>query len=291
MIMDSSASASLILGSSNTGKTYLAKSIANLSSLHVNVINAYEDDFDPSVYDHITFEEFESDIESFHNSILIYDDVVKPSEFQLKVLSEILVKHKRHSNIHVFVLAHSIERNGLNAIIKHFDRVIFTNHQKNTPVFKVYNRKFCPAGDQDGLRAWGEFVTKEPKTNYLVYNHKTSEFEIIDSCGNVVKPREDKLRKDILRYITPFGQIEMAMSFFDYLFRILPANSVTQDDHILNLVNYKSNQKIEVNILDLVYYVPRRDLAIPPKQEIVAAFQSLQKLYKIPYCFIGNKYF
>ena len=83
----------------------------------------------------------------------------------------------------------------------------------------------------------------------------------------------------------------MAMSFFDYLFRILPANSVTQDDHILNLVNYKSNQKIEVNILDLVYYVPRRDLAIPPKQEIVAAFQSLQKLYKIPYCFIGNKYF
>ena len=289
--MDSTATASLILGSSNSGKTYLAKSIANSSSYDVNVINGYEDDFPPNVFSHITFEEFESDIESFYNSILIYDDVVKPTEFQLKVLSEILVKHKRHGNINVMVLAHSIERNGLNSIIKHFDKIIFTNSQKNTPVFKVYNRKFCSLDDEKGMRTWTEFITKESKTNYLVYNHKTSDFEIIDSRGNVVKKKEDQLRKEILRYITPFGECEMAMSFFDYLYRILPANSVTQDDHILNLVNHKSGEKLEVNILDLVYYVPRRDLPIPPKNNIVTAFQCLQKLYKIPYCFIGNKHF
>lgn len=289
--MDSTASASLILGSSNSGKTYLATSISNSSSYPTFVINGYEDDFNSERYEHITFQDFENDVENYYNSIIIYDDVVKPTEYECKMLCNILVKHKRHGNITLLVLSHSIERNGLHSVIKHFDHIIFTNSQKNTPVFKTYSRKYCPKDFNLSMRTWSEFVSKEAKTHYLRYNHKESEFQVIDSRGNMLQSSENQLRKEIVRYITPFGECDLALAFFDYVYRILPPNSVTQDDHILSLINSKSGEKIEVNILDLVYYVPRKNLDIPPKQEIIIAFQSLQKLYKIPFCFIGNKHF
>ena len=289
--MDSTASASLILGCSNSGKTYLAKSISNSSSYPTFIINGYEDDFSSERHEHITFQDFESDVENFYNSIIVYDDVVKPTDAESKTLCDILVKHKRHGNITLLVLSHSIERNGLHSIIKHFDHIIFTNSQKNTPVFKVYSRKYCPKDVNLSMRTWNEFVSKEVKTHYLRYNHKESEFQVIDTRGNLVQKSENKLRKEIERYITPFGQCDQAMAFFDYLYRTLPSNSVTQDDHILNLINSKTGERIEVNILDLVFYVPRKNLDIPPRQEIIIAFRSLQKMYKIPFCFIGNKHF
>lgn len=288
--MDTTASANLILGSSNSGKTYLATSISNSSSYPTFIINGYEDDFNSEKHEHISFADFENNVEDYYNSIIIVDDVVKPTDYESKMLCEILVKHKRHGNITLLVLSHSIERNNLHAIIKHFDFVTFTNSQKNTPVFKVYAKKFCPKDFNHCMHNWNEFVQKEGKTHYLRYNHKESKFQIIDSRGNILQNSESKLRKEIARYITPFGQTEKAMVFFDYLIKQLPPNSVTQDDHILTLKNTKGD-KIEVNILDLVFWVPRENCEIRPPEEVVTAFRCLQKLYKIPYCFIANKYF
>ena len=223
--------------------------------------------------------------------ILIVDDVCKPNDFECKMLCEILVKHKRHGNITLLVLAHSIERNNLHAIIKHFDYITFTNSQKNTPVFKVFSKKFCPKDFNQCMHTWNEFIEKQEKTHYLRYNHKESKFQTIDVRGNVLQSSESRLRKDILHYLAPFGDTTQGLALFDYLITKLPPNSVTEDDHIISLKNAKTSETIHVNILDLVYFVTRKNPDIPPAKEIIIAFRSIQKLYKIPYCFIANKHF
>ena len=46
-----------------------------------------------------------------------------------------------------------------------------------------------------------------------------------------------------------------------------------------------------VNIIDLIYYVPRKKLERVPPTNVVSSFRALQRLYHIPNCMIGNKYF
>ena len=215
----------------------------------------------------------------------------RPSDYECKIISEILVKHKRHGNITVLLLSHSIERNKLNAIVKHFDYITFTNSVKNTPVFKVYARKFCPLDFNLCMQTWKDFTQKEAKTHYLRYNHKDSKFQTIDSRGNILQNSESKLREEIARYLQPFGDTALSMSLFDYIIRQIPPNSITQDDHILRLKSTVGDERKEANIIDLVFFPTRKDHEIPPKEEIITVFRLLQNKYNIPQCYVSNKHF
>ena len=284
-----SANSSLLLGASGTGKSFFCKSIAKSSSVEVYVINAKECDFPSEKFEHISYSDLEDDFEQYKNSIIIWDDLVKPSDGECKLIYQILVKYKRFFNINFFCIAHSIQKNNLHSLVQHFDHVIFTNSEKNFPIFKLYAKKYCPQDDDDCLIRWHDFK-KEAATNYLRYHNVKSIWETVDAKGNVLNSPESKLRKEIISFIEPFGQVKESMSLYDYLMKVLPSNSVTESDHILTLKNGQ-NEEIGVNILDVIYWVPRKNLERPPPSEIITAFRSLQKLFKIPYCFIGNQYF
>ena len=289
--METTAKSYLILGSSGTGKTYYARSIAGFSSLPTYVINGKEADFHTEEYEHITFEEFHEDPEEYSNSLLIIDDVVRPSDYESKVMNEILVKHKRHSNITLFVLAHALERNNLHSLVQHFDYVLFTNNVYNTPVFKVYIGRYCPKNKDECLHTWKQFLEKD-KTHYLRYNNNLSKFEIIDVKGNVLENSEARLRKTIQSFIEPNNEyIQESMKFFDYLMRVMPPNSVTEDDFNIKFKNKRSKATLEVNMIDLVYYVPRKKIERPPPANVITAFRILRKQHSIPSCMVGNKYF
>lgn len=289
--MDNTATSSIIFGASGTGKTFLVSSIANTSSLPCYVINGSEDDFNSEKFEHITYQEIADDIEEYSNSIIIAEDVVRPNDFECKIINEILVKHKRHSNITFFCLTHALLKNNLHSLVQHFDFVLFTNSIKNSPVFQVYARRYCAKDNEECIHIWNDFVSKEAKTNYLRYNNKLSKFEVIDVKGNIQTGSEEKFRKEIFHYIEPNNEfIKESMQFFDYIMKKLPLNSVTEEDHVLKLRN-KNNQIIEVNIIDLIYYVPRKHVDRIPPKNVILAFKALQKLYHIPNCMIGNKHF
>ena len=109
----------------------------------------------------ITYEEYQDLEDEINNCNLILDDIVKPSEFQCKIIQQMLVKNKRHNNINIFALSHQIERNGLHPLMQHFDYVIFTNSVKNTPVFNVYIKKFCPKDEAECKSRWDDFISKQ----------------------------------------------------------------------------------------------------------------------------------
>ena len=289
--MEATARSYLVIGSSGTGKTFYARSIAGNSSLPSYVINGKEADFHTEEYEHITFEDISENPDDFANSLVIIDDVVRPSDFETKVINLILVKHKRHSNITLFVLAHALERNNLHSLVQHFDYVLFTNNVYNTPVFKVYVGRYCPKNKDECMHIWKEFLEKD-KTNYLRYNNNLSKFEIVDIKNNVLESSEAKLRKTIQSYIEPNNEyIQESMKFYDYLMRVMPANTVTEDDFTIRFKNKKSKKTLEVNIIDLVFYVPRKKIERAPPVNVIAAFRILKKQHSIPNCMIGNKYF
>ena len=288
--MANSASATLILGTSGSGKSFLAKSICNASSLPVYIINGSERDYNPESFEHISYHDFQESEDEINNCILIIDDIVKPNDFECKIINQILVQRKRHQNINLYALAHSIEKNNLHSLLQHFDFIIFSNHPKNLKVFEVYAKKYCPKDEEECLVRWNDFIKNEDKTIYLRFNNTTSQFELIDVKGNLLSSPESKIRKEILSYIEPFGQIKESMAFFKYLMKKLPPGVIDQDNHTLSLEN-KRGDKFEINIIDLIYYVPRKNLERPPPPEIIHAFKNLQKLYHLPLCFIGNNHF
>ena len=289
--MANSASATLILGTSGSGKSYLAKSLCSISSLPVLVINGSEKDYDPENFEHITYHDFYDNEEGINNCMLIIEDIVKPNEFECKVINQILVKNKRHQNINLYALAHSIERNNLHSMLQHFDFVVFSNHAKTQKVFEVYAKKIVGINEDECAQRWRDFVKSgEPKTNYLRYNNNTSQFELIDVKGNLLVSPESKLRKEIISYIEPFGQIKESAAFLDFLIKRLPPG-VIDDEHLTLSFENSKGHKFDVTIIDLVVFVVSKNLERPPPPEIIYGFKNLQKLYKIPYCFIGNKYF
>ena len=74
--MAHSASATLILGTSGSGKSSLAKSLSSISSLPVFVINGSEGDYNPEKCEHITYQDFYDNEEEINNCILIIDDII-----------------------------------------------------------------------------------------------------------------------------------------------------------------------------------------------------------------------
>lgn len=288
--MANSASATLILGTSGSGKSFLAKSVCSISSLPVYVINGSEKDYDPENFEHMTYQDFKDNEEDLNNCILIIDDIVKPNDFECKIINQILVKNKRHQNINFYALAHSIERNNLHSLLQHFDFIVFSNHHKNRKVFEVYAKKFCSKDEEECLIRWDLFVNNEEKTTYLRYNNTLSQFELIDVKGNLLVSPESKLRKEILSYIEPFGQLKESAAFLDYLIKRLPSGVIDEENLTLSFDNKKGHE-FDITIIDLIVFVVSKNLERPPPPEIIYAFRNLQKLYKIPYCFVGNKHF
>ena len=260
--MANSASATLILGTSGSGKSYLAKSLCSISSLPVLVINGSEKDYDPENFEHITYHDFYDNEEGINNCMLIIEDIVKPNEFECKVINQILVKNKRHQNINLYALAHSIERNNLHSMLQHFDFVVFSNHAKTQKVFEVYAKKIVGIDEDECAQRWRDFVKSgEPKTNYLRYNNNTSQFELIDVKGNLLVSPESKLRKEIISYIEPFGQIKESAAFLDFLIKRLPPG-VIDDEHLTLSFENSKGHKFDVTIIDLVVFVVSKNLDI-----------------------------
>ena len=135
------------------------------------------------------------------------------------------------------------------------------------------------------------FISKQLETTYLRYNNIESKFQLIDVKGSLLLDPQSILRKEILKYVEPFGETKKCMAFYDYLIKRLPAGAISSDDLTITLENKKGDQLPPTCIVDLCVGVPREKLERPPPKDLVNAFKHLQKAYRLPYCFIGNDYF
>ena len=297
--MAQTATTTIIFGQPGTGKSLFAKSVCNASSLPVFVINGQEKDYKTNEgFRHITFEDLREEDneeeEQVKNCILIIDDLVRPGDIDAKTLNAQLVHKKRHDNITTFALAHGIEKNNVASLIKHFDYVMFSSSQTNTPIFKSYAKRYCPLPVSECFVKWEDFLKYDKEhVNYFRFNTMNSQFEIVDVTGNLLANRDNRLRSKILTYLSAIGETKVSMALYDYLNDVLPPGNISDDLQII-LTGVKSRKKTKIPIIDFLHYVTTKKENMscsPPRQEIIDAFKSLQHMYNIPSVFIGNHYF
>ena len=287
------ATSTLILGQPGTGKSYFAKSVANNSSLPVYIINGQEKDYNTSDrFNHITFEDLIEEEDEINNCILIIDDVVRPSDHEAKCINKQLVHRKRHENITTFCIAHGIEKNNLNSLIKHFDYIMFPHDKINRSIFIQYAKKYSNKDKVEYEPKWDDFIRHYPDKLYLRHNIAQHQFEIIDSKGNPITNKDNKLRKKVFTYLSALGDTRLSMAFFDYLMDVLPSGIISNDLYIPVKMKHTRKRK-KISIIDVCFLVTtkKENILIPPRKEIISFFKDLQDDYNIPTAFIGNYYF
>ena len=241
-------------------------------------------DFPETTYSFIDYE----DLNDLENAFVIIEDVVRPSDAESKMLNNLLVRTKRHSNVVVHVICHNITKNNIYSLVQHFDYVVITNSAKNTSLVKNYSKHHYPGDPAIVMRTWDSFRASSSMTHYLSFNIPSATFSIVDEKGLEIVNSQDEIRKKIERCMRPFPNQQEALSLFEFLFAALPQGSLQTD---LVLTVQTPSGEVSLSIIDLIGFVTHSDSPPPPNEELVSVFHVLQKLYKIPYLFIRNSHF
>lgn len=188
------ASSSLVIGSSGSGKTSLAK---DLASRYDSLVVVNGSGFPNAV---------ECDYEAAEGlakpgGMVVFDDVIRPTPEQLAVIKRFLLYVKRHNNVEVLVLAHSVKSNNTYSLLQHFDFVICTKAGTNAKNFK----DVCQFAKVEGDHTWKAFLTHREKNVYLKVDMTSGECQIIETKMTAERELAEKKRGRVLAILTSLG--------------------------------------------------------------------------------------
>ena len=113
------------------------------------------------------------------NSILIFDDIIQPSDDDLKVLKKCLLWMKRHCNVTILMLMHSVLTNNTFQLIQHFDFTICTKTEVNFKNWTELGVKFLRFPKTQIKRIWTDFMNHSERYLYLKINMATHAFDVV----------------------------------------------------------------------------------------------------------------
>ena len=122
----------LCVGLSGSGKTFAVKELSKIKTLkklpkycvHTPTTDPCGGDFIPVLWSDVQ-------LHKYKRSILLFEDLIKISKSMLKGLVDTLNVHKRHSNLQVFLITHSVKSNNLYSLLAFFDVFLFTKNVQN----------------------------------------------------------------------------------------------------------------------------------------------------------------
>lgn len=230
-----------------------------------------------------------------NNSLVICDDLIKPNNEESAVLRNLLLFHKRHRNIEIHLLIHSVTRNNTFDLLSHVDLLVFTNSSRNAKNFEEVCRLY-KVNKRERANMWRNFMSYAGKV-YLVVDTSDMEWKIeecelsLDGNGDTNQDdAKDKKRKvyNIISARTN-GDAGLAMALFDHIFDNAPLSELNSEDLSLSLVNKKTNRKCKANICDLLYTATTEGTS--PSLSVVYMYKYLRKKFSIPDLFLKNSKF
>ena len=171
----SSAYCAILCGPSGSGKTQFALRIA-LDFPVVFVVNGDKADFVGRKFTHIDYDDIPKYKAKLQKSLLIFEDVINPNAAKMLVLKNALLYTKRHNNVNILLLMHSITTNNTYQLLQHADRLIFTHSNVNCKNFLDFVR-FFRLQKNEMLTRWNDFMKQTRLNIYLVCNVHSSQFE------------------------------------------------------------------------------------------------------------------
>ena len=273
-------SRTLIVGSSKSGKSTLAKKLAKEKGLPVYVLMCYEDlglNQDDQEDDSFRPATWES-VKSLKDSCVIVEDLMTLSREEEKSLRHLLDYFSHHSRLHCFVCCHHVQGIGIYPMLSSFQAIMVTlakSNLKSLDTLLLYF-KFPEA---DRKKYTQEFVTQTSKYGFVKFDAATRE---ITFHGEDEKVFENDAKK----YFAFFKEPLQAEVLFNLVYAAMPKNLVRARDHCVQLENKKTRKIIYVSMYDYVYFLSTEKR---PSENVLKLHKVIKSLgIIIPTCMIKN---
>ena len=117
-----------------------------------------------------------ADVESLPpSSLCVFEDVIRPSEYELGILKLCLCEYRHHKKQSFCVIIHTVFKNGMYALAGFFTHLSIPKREANRLIFSNVARALNLTKNIWGP-AWLEFITQPDGFLYLIYNVGTSKF-------------------------------------------------------------------------------------------------------------------
>lgn len=277
--------ATVVLGNSGSGKTtYVNKFLEEKKSGNKTfLINGSE-------FPNATKIRYEDVAKLKGSCTLIIEDLIRPNAAEMEVLKKLLLYDKRHKNIDVFILLHSVTTNNTYALLQHVDYFICTKSSLNTKNFHELGVKILKLTHDEARQIWKNFLARDEKFLYLKIDVNNRNFEEIELGVPASKRQAETKRKRVQTILSSRGTNPgLGMALFDHIFRNFDVNLLDSEDLSIPMKISRSGKIKKVNVCDLLYYMTTPDTE--PNSDSIFLYKGLKKRFSIPDLFVCNPTF
>lgn len=296
------ARARLLIGLTGSGKSSLiAEFLRKLCHKNtkpgcVRLINGRNSDYTEfkKFIKHVTFDDLAEKkkdggrLLSDRVTILICEDLSFPSLKDQKILKEILCKTKRHQNLNVFVVVHTVASNQMSYLHAHFDDVYFTAGLSNANNWKHFSRVHCPdLMENDGVKQF--FSKGNGDMRYIHYDAGLRQLSFFRDDYTHVTPQTDNTisAQDFVSKYLQCQDRQAGILLFDYLVRVIGSTRfLTGSTYEIHAVREDTGRLEKCSVLDVLSVASTNGAEATPLEK--AIFEALAKLKSIPRSLVKN---
>lgn len=278
----------LCVGQSGMGKTTFVRNWTLKDGRTTYVVDGDEDDFKGAQYVHIDMDEAAS--KQFSDCNVVLEDLSMPAKSVVKFLRYLLVRRRRHNQVNVLVIVHSVKANHLGSnVVSQFTSAVFCHGESNLANMVAFFREQTKLTPEEGAAVANEFVEDGDPFTYLVYDLKECTHHVLDR--RLASPSVEKaaggenivsLRRKVSKFLPQADNRERALQLFDYLFSSLPLSIVKPNFRIA-----PKKSGASAHLLDLLHAATTDEA--DPSQQVLEVFKSLRESANVPDCLVVNR--
>lgn len=294
----------LIIGRSGSGKTFYVKKILEKLKKQKNkiyTINVQNNDYNNIVKSKIISIDFATINEIKPNSYVIVEDIISLSTKQNTQLRYLLNYSCHHKCLKIFVITHSIYKNGVYSLLSFFNYIVFTGLKSNLPILRFTLNYFKLEKEElTKIIKQFEMLALQNQHNYFVFDTKMLSFnlEAKNTYQNVIEELPNKVdssanasitdfQERFEKFINDFDEKVKANAIFSIIINCLPLKLLRLHDLTFSFISIKSSKHIRISLVDYISCLLSEIEKITP--EIFCLHRYLKQSCCIPRIFIKNK--
>jgi AAA+ ATPase superfamily predicted ATPase len=273
----------LILGSSQSGKTTLAKKLVKELGLPGYLLVCYEElglnkeDVESDGLKLVSWK----DVPKLKDATLVVEDLMTLEPKQEKILRRALDYFSHHHNLKIIVASHHVQGIGIYSLLSSFQKIRVTLAKSNLKSLDTLLMYF-KYSEADRKKYRNEFLDQKEQFGYMEFDAKTRQVTT-HTDKKTAQAAEDSDDSDFDTDKSFFYEPLKAKALYKKIFNALPSNIVRAKDKSMKLVKQDTGQIYFVSLLDYVHFLMSQR---EPPEEILNLHKFLKQsnLFIVPKC-------
>lgn len=296
----------LLIGRSGSGKSYYVKNLFKKivknakKKTKIYTINVNNREYLDLFKKKITVTDLSNIKEIKHHSYVIVEDVISMTNKENTLLRSLINYYCHHSFLKIFIITHSIYKNGIYSLLSFFHYIIFTGIKSNLPVIR-FTLNYYKLENEELQLMLTQFKKKSEineKTYFifdtkklLLYSQLNEQFKNLMTSNkneeNMKNPSIEEFQQRFDKFVDDFEYKIKASSIFSIIINCLPLTLIRLHDLTFSFTSSQHSQYVRVSLVDYISCL-LNSIETPPT-EILCLHKYLKGSCCIPKLFIKNK--